>query len=67
MRYLFIGKNISKQLDLKEKNQLWLAGRCGVTPSHINQIIRGKRNPSVSILIKISEALDITLDDLMEE
>ena len=52
-----IGKNIRNLLYEQHKTQIWLAQQCDVTKGHINQIITGKTNPSVQLLLKISEVL----------
>lgn len=60
-----LGTNIEELLYLKRKKQTWLAEKCGVTPSHINQIIKGKVRPSLQLLKVMSEILEVTLDELV--
>ena len=63
--YNVIGQNISELLYLQRKKQSWLAQKCGVTPSHINQIIKGKTKPSLALLIVIADELDVTIEDII--
>ena len=42
-----------------------LAARVGVTVSHLSQIERGKRSPSVCLLKKLSEELEAPMRDLL--
>lgn len=43
-----------------------LAYRAGVSPSHIGKLERGEKNPSLSSIDKITNALGITLEDLFK-
>lgn len=60
-----LGNNVEELLYLKRKKQFWLAKKCGVTPSHINQIIKGKTKPSLQVLKAMAEALGVTTDEIM--
>lgn len=60
-----LGKNIEELLYLKRVKQAWLAQKCNVTPSHINQIIKGKTKPSLSVLQAIADALEVTTDEIL--
>lgn len=62
-----LGLNIEELLYQKRKKQTWLAQKCNVTPSHINQIIKGKTKPSLQVLMSIATALDVTTDEIMCE
>lgn len=61
-----IGKNIQNILYEQHKTQVWLSKQCGVTKGHINQIITGKTHPSVKLLLKISEALSVSIDKIVD-
>ncbi len=63
--YNVIGQNISELLYSQRKKQSWLAQKCGVTPSHINQIIKGKTKPSLTLLMVIADELDVTITDII--
>ena len=58
------GKKILLALSRKFKSQAWLAERCGVTSARINQIIKGKSLPSLSLALKISRSLGVSVNDL---
>ncbi len=57
----------SKQLRLKEVRksrgltQAELARRIGTTAQNVQRIERGERNPTVTTLIRIADALDLEL------
>lgn len=61
-----IGKNISTLLYKQHKTQVWLSQQCGVTKGHINQIISGKANPSIKLLLKISKAFSVNVDEIID-
>lgn len=62
-----LGHNVEELLYQKRKRQTWLAKMCDVTPSHINQIIKGKTKPSLQVLRAMSKALEVTTDEIMSE
>lgn len=62
-----LGYNVEELLYQKRKQQTWLAKMCDVTPSHINQIIKGKTKPSLQVLMAIATALEVTTDDIISE
>ena len=45
--------------------QLQVALALGVVPSTINQYEKGKRNPSIEVLIKLSDLFGCTIDELV--
>jgi len=49
----------SKHLSLRE-----IAGKAGVSISHLSQVESGKTNPSVSSLLRIAAALSVPLDQI---
>ena len=56
-----LGKRI-KELRLQKKiSQTEIAYRCGFDKSNYNTIESGKRNPTITSLLKIAKALDIQL------
>lgn len=50
----------------KGLSQEELAHRAGVSTSHIGKLERGEKNPSLSSIEKITNALGITLEDLFK-
>lgn len=60
-----LGENISELLWQQRKTQVWLAQQCGVTKSHINRIVKGNVNPSLKLLLKISEVLSVSIEELI--
>ena len=51
----------------RKLSQKQLATRCDVTQQFIQQIEKGSKNPSVKVLQKIAEALDVTIDELIDK
>ena len=60
-----IGNNIKNILYEQHKTQVWLSKQCCVTKGHINQIISGKTQPSIKLLVKISEALSVDIHEII--
>ena len=61
-----LGKKIKEERLLKKLSQTEIAYRCGFDKSNFNTIESGKRNVTVSSLLKIAKALDISLIDLFK-
>ena len=56
-----------KKLRLEKKiSQTEVAYRCGFDKSNYNTIESGKRNVTITSLLKISKALDVALIDLFD-
>lgn len=58
-------ESIRRRRKAKGLTQKQLAAMIDVTESHISQIESGKRKPSFGILLKLGEALDCTVQDLL--
>ncbi|WP_419575279.1 helix-turn-helix domain-containing protein [Ruminococcus sp.] len=58
------GTNVKKYRRKAKLTQVELAQATGVTPSMINQIEKGIKNPSVLVGFEIAKALKTTLDEL---
>ncbi len=59
-----LGKRI-KEIRLQKKiSQTEIAYRCGFDKGNYNTIEAGKRNVTITSLLKISKALDVALIDL---
>jgi len=56
--------NIASIRKQKGLTQIELAELVGVNRFHISNIERGKASPSVKLLIKIANVLNVSLDDL---
>ena len=65
MDYELLGKNIRKfrlQAGIKQEE---LAEQVDCTGSHIGQIERGRRVPSLEMVVRIANALHVTVDQLL--
>ena len=60
-----LAANIKKLRKEKGWAQAELAEKTDSTLSHINKIETGKYNPSMDALIKLSEAFEVTIDQLV--
>ena len=58
-------------LDLRNKagiTQVELARKIGITPAYLCDLEKGKKkNPSVSVMIRLAEALNVTVNDLLDQ
>lgn len=57
-------RKVRKNLGLSQEE---LADRCGLHRTYIGGIERGERNPTLTILKRISDALDIPLYKLLKD
>lgn len=65
MDYIKLGKNIRSE---RKKQQLTieeLAYKADITPNYLGKIERAQSKPSLESVIKISNALSITSDDIL--
>lgn len=66
MKKIYFEK-IKKSRKLKKIKQHELAKKVDVTPTYISMLENGKKEPSLKILKKICQILDIELSSLFEE
>ena len=67
MDYIIIGKNIKKFRLMQGLRQEDLAEKCDCSNSHIGQIENGWGIPSLETIVKIANALSVTVDQLLKE
>ena len=60
--YTTIGKKIKDRRHVMGFTQEYLANILDVNPSHISNIERGRSNPSLTILVKIANILECSVD-----
>ena len=67
LEYLIsLGEKI-KEIRLSKKiSQTEIAYRCGFDKSNYNTIESGKRNPTITSLLKIAKALDVKVIELLD-
>jgi len=61
-----VGKRIKELRVLKEISQIELAEKCGFERTNMSRIESGRTNPTLSTLYKISQALGVSLDELVK-
>ncbi|MGN9135192.1 helix-turn-helix domain-containing protein [Clostridium sp. HCP1S3_B4] len=58
-----VGKRIKYLRELNNLSQEEFAMKSGITRAYLGQIERGEKNPTITIVSKICNALGITLED----
>ncbi len=67
MDYKALGKNIRQRRLLAGMRQEDLAERCNYSTSHIGQVENAKTTPSLETIVRIANALGVTVDQLLYE
>lgn len=60
--YMFIGNRIREIRMLRDVSQQELADRTGLSPVYVSYIETGSKKPSLGTIIKIAEAMNVTVD-----
>ncbi len=63
--YETLGKNIKKYRLLRDMRQEDLAEECDCSNSHIGHIENARGIPSLEMIVKIANALNVTVDQLL--
>ena len=63
--YIAIGDRIRKYRELSRMTQEQLSESCSLSTGYIGHVERGTRSPSLETLVKISQILRVSLDDLV--
>lgn len=67
MDYAAIGKNIRRYRQMRGLRQEDLAEKCNCSNSHIGQIENARGIPSLDMIVRIANALSVTVDQLLCE
>ena len=67
MDYESLGSHVRRARKAAGMTQYELAERLGISTSFLGHIERGSRKASLETLVKISNELKVSLDDLMED
>lgn len=62
-----LGQNINVRAKEKFKTNLEFADACDIDETSIRRILKGKQNFSIKIFLKICNALDIKMSELLSE
>jgi len=62
-----LGDNINTRAKAKFKTNLEFASACEIDEASIRRILKGKQNFSIKIFLKICNALDIKMSELLSE
>ena len=63
--YIAIGDRIRKYREQSRMTQEQLSESCSLSTGYIGHLERGTRSPSLETLVKISQILRVSLDDLV--
>ena len=63
--YIAIGDRIRKYRELSRMTQEQLSESCSLSTGYIGHLERGTRSPALETLVKISQILRVSLDDLV--
>ena len=63
---VILGRILKQVRQEKNMTQSQLAETCRLDEDYIGKIERGKRQPSISTLFKIADALDIPVADILQ-
>lgn len=63
--FMFIGQRIKEVRNEKKLTQDWLAEKTGVNVSHISNIETNKVKVSLTLLVHICNALNVTIDFIL--
>lgn len=62
-----LGNNIKKLMQNNKITSKELASITNVTPTHISYILNNKREPSIDLLQKIADALNVSVNDFFDD
>jgi transcriptional regulator with XRE-family HTH domain len=59
-----LGKRVAYLRKERHYSQLALALQCGLTKSYLSDLERGERNPTLKVLNRLAQGLNVTLEEL---
>lgn len=62
-----MGKKLKALVEKKNISQVQLAEVAGVSQAFMSYVLNGYKTPSVQVLKRIADFLDVTVDDLIDE
>jgi len=62
-----VSKNLTRSLEEQGKTPYWLMKELEVSAGTIYPIVRGEKQPLIGFASRIAEALNISIDDLIQE
>lgn len=60
-----LGEKIKKILEEKGMSQRKLAQKMGISPSSLNQYVRGRKNVGLKVILNLCKTLDVSSDYLL--
>lgn len=65
MDYMVFGRELKKLRQQKHLTQEQLAERADLSVPYISHLERGSKKPSLAVLVRLSESLEVTADQLL--
>ncbi len=65
-RKQLLGRRIKELRKAKKLSQEDLAERAGISTPYVSQIERGKENPTLDLLFKLTDALKVSLSEMCD-
>ena len=65
MNYFEIGKRIAKRRKKLMLTQVEVEKRAALSPRYLSNIERGKSIPSIDVLVRVADVLDMTPDEVL--
>lgn len=62
-----VGARICAARTALHKTQAEIAAACGCDPKHLSAIENGRKKPSIELLMKLSKALNVTTDYILQD
>ena len=62
-----VGEKIRRLRKQKKLSQEALAGEAGINSNHLSRLERGLFKPSIEVLKKLAQALEVSVDSLLSE
>ena len=66
-RRQLLGKAAKRIRTLKGIKQDTVAQACGIHPAYLSNIEKGARQPSIELMVKIANALEVDIDEITYE
>jgi transcriptional regulator with XRE-family HTH domain len=62
-----VGRNVREARQAAALSQEALADKAGIDRTYVSGVERGVRNPTVTIVVRLAEALGVTTADLLRQ
>lgn len=63
----YLGTYLRKERLKRRWTIFYLAGKCNLSPTYLGEIINGKKNPSLEVLLDIANGLGVPMSEMFLE